>query len=50
MEPFESIFDHSVTPPLRAFLHQPAEATGRGLILTHGAGSNCRAPLLAALA
>ncbi|HEX4112694.1 MAG TPA: alpha/beta family hydrolase, partial [Stellaceae bacterium] len=32
------------------FLHRPARADGRGLVLTHGAGGNCRAPLLAACA
>ena len=32
------------------FLHRPREADGRGLVLTHGAGGNCRAPLLSAAA
>jgi hypothetical protein len=32
------------------FLHRPATADGRGLVLTHGAGGNCRAPLLSACA
>jgi hypothetical protein len=32
------------------FLHRPAAADGRGLVLTHGAGGNCRAPLLSAAA
>jgi hypothetical protein len=32
------------------FLHRPDNAHGRGLVLTHGAGGNCRAPLLAATA
>jgi hypothetical protein len=32
------------------FLHRPARADGRGLVLTHGAGGNCRAPLLTACA
>ena len=36
--------------PVRGFLH-PAQGDGSGLIiLTHGAGGNARAPLLAALA
>ena len=35
---------------VRGFLHRPARADGRGLVLTHGAGGNCRAPLLAACA
>ncbi len=37
-------------PFVRGFLHRPAPANGDGLILTHGAGSNCQAPLLVALA
>jgi predicted alpha/beta-hydrolase family hydrolase len=32
------------------FLHQPQKPSGEGLVLTHGAGGNCRAPLLAAVA
>jgi uncharacterized protein len=35
---------------VRGFLHRPAAADGRGLILTHGAGGNCMAPLLIAAA
>lgn len=40
------------TPDLavRGFLHRPDAPTGDCLILTHGAGSNCRTPLLVALA
>jgi uncharacterized protein len=37
-------------PFVRGFLDHPAPANGDGLILTHGAGSNCQAPLLVALA
>jgi hypothetical protein len=44
----------TVTPiedgAVRGFLHKPARANGRGLVLTHGAGGNCRAPLLSACA
>ena len=32
------------------FLHTPQQATGYGLVLTHGAGQNCQSPLLVALA
>ncbi len=32
------------------FLHTPDAPTGAGLVLTHGAGSNCNAPLLVAVA
>lgn len=38
------------TPELRAFLHRPEEPNGWGMVLTHGAGSDCAAPLLVALA
>ncbi len=31
---------------VRGFLHQPATAGGPGLVLTHGAGANCNAPVL----
>jgi uncharacterized protein len=40
----------SLEPHVRGFLHQPATASGDGFVLTHGAGSNCKAPLLVALA
>jgi hypothetical protein len=36
--------------PVRGYLHSPEIPAGDGLILTHGAGSNCDAPLLVALA
>lgn len=38
------------TGTVRGFLHQPAEGNGHKLVLTHGAGNNCRAPLLVAIA
>jgi hypothetical protein len=45
-EPFqETIEGHSV----RGFLHR-AEISSTGLVLTHGAGSNCNSPLLIAIA
>ena len=37
-------------PGVRGFLHTPEKASGEGLVLTHGAGSNCESPLLIALA
>jgi predicted alpha/beta-hydrolase family hydrolase len=39
-------------PGIRGFLHQPEPGSGNGdgLVLTHGAGGNCRAPLLIAAA
>ena len=35
---------------VRGFLHRPDHREGRGLVLTHGAGGNCAAPLLVAAA
>jgi predicted alpha/beta-hydrolase family hydrolase len=46
-EPFA---DTSLDPPIRGFVHRPVTPSGDGLVLTHGAGSNCQAPLLIALA
>ena len=37
-------------PGTHGFLHRPESASGDGLVLTHGAGGNCQAPLLAAAA
>lgn len=31
---------------IRGFLHQPRTSIGQGLVLTHGAGGDCSAPLL----
>jgi uncharacterized protein len=42
-------FDDSRDPAVRGFLHSPANTIGDALVLTHGAGSNCNAPLLIAL-
>ena len=42
--------DTSSEVPVRGHLHTPAVPSGDGLVLTHGAGSNCNAPLLVALA
>src|SRR5579862_5816332 len=36
--------------PVRGFLHRPSGGGSDGLVLTHGAGANCNAPLLVALA
>jgi uncharacterized protein len=36
---------------IRGWLHEPAaNASGQGLVITHGAGSNCESPLLRAVA
>ena len=42
--------DVTSDPFVRGLLHQPVNPNGNGMILTHGAGSNCQAPLLVALA
>ena len=42
--------DVTVDPFVCGFLHHPAKPNGNGLVLTHGAGSKCNAPLLVALA
>ena len=42
--------DVSVDPFVRGLLHHPANPNGLGLVLSHGAGSNCQAPLLVAVA
>ncbi len=36
--------------PVRGFLHRAGSPAGAALALTHGAGSNCQAPLLLAVA
>ncbi len=36
--------------PVRGYIHAAAHESGKILVLTHGAGGNCNAPLLAALA
>ena len=46
----EAIHETRLSPPVRGFLHRPATASGNALVLTHGAGSDCNAPLLVALA
>jgi uncharacterized protein len=49
MESAITFSDASLNPAVRGFLHSPANPNGDALILTHGAGSNCTAPLLVAL-
>jgi len=46
----EQFSDTSVDPAVRGFLHRPSGVVKDGLILTHGAGGNCRGPFLTALA
>lgn len=42
--------DETLDPPVRGYLHLPRTASGDALVITHGAGSNARAPLLLNLA
>ncbi len=42
--------DVTVDPFVRGLLHRPVNPSGSGIVLTHGAGSNCQAPLLIAFA
>src|SRR6267154_3881181 len=49
MKPAIVFFDDSVDPAVRGSWHLPENANGDGLVLTHGAGSDCSAPLLVAL-
>jgi predicted alpha/beta-hydrolase family hydrolase len=44
-----TFFDNSLDPAIRGWLHAPDAPNGDGVILTHGAGSDCTAPLLVAL-
>jgi uncharacterized protein len=46
----EALSNSDEAPVVRGFLHRPIEPSGDGLVLTHGAGGNCNAPLLVALA
>jgi predicted alpha/beta-hydrolase family hydrolase len=41
--------DVTADPFVRGLLHRPDKPNGNGLVLTHGAGSNCQATLLVAL-
>ena len=43
-------FADDSAPPVRGFLHRPVAPSGNALVLAHGAGSNCEAPLLVAVA
>jgi predicted alpha/beta-hydrolase family hydrolase len=50
MPPATAFSDDSLNPAVRGFMHSSANPNGDALVLTHGAGSNCAAPLLVALA
>ena len=46
---YEQFAETSVSPEVRGFLHRPIEPNGSGLVLTHGAGSNCQTEMLRGL-
>lgn len=50
MTPPVTVFEENFHIPVRGRLHHPEVPSGEGLVLAHGAGSNCEAPLLAAVA
>jgi predicted alpha/beta-hydrolase family hydrolase len=51
MNTYEDFRDETVPEAtVRGFLHRPSSANGNGLVVTHGAGANCNAPMLVALA
>ena len=50
METINSFFAQDIDPQVRGWVHTPHNPRGDALILTHGAGGNCTAPLLVALA
>jgi uncharacterized protein len=47
-QPFRQ--DSPEGPSVRGYLHTPSSSSGKGLVLTHGAGGNCNAALLVAVA
>lgn len=47
-QPFEDLSPGDI--PVRGYLHLPENPSNVGLVLTHGAGANCKAPLLVAVA
>lgn len=49
METTFSFSDDSQDPAVRGWIHTPHAPNGDAVILTHGAGSDCTAPLLLAL-
>lgn len=47
---FEAFTDAGTDPPVQGFLHNPQTPSGDGLVLTHGAGTNCASALLVQIA
>jgi uncharacterized protein len=49
MQSATAFLDDTMDPAVRGYLHSPENPNGDALVLTHGAGSNCTAPLVIAL-
>lgn len=47
---FQAFSDRACDPAVHGFLHAPDQADGNGLVLTHGAGANCKSSLVVAVA
>src|SRR5260370_9620686 len=45
-----SLFEEDAEPRVRGWVYSAAAAAGEALVLAHGAGSNCQAPLLTGVA
>ena len=45
----QEFVDVSAQPVVRGFLHVPVQSNGNSLLLTHGAGANCKSNLLTTL-
>jgi predicted alpha/beta-hydrolase family hydrolase len=50
MSMYREFSDLAAGPAVRGFLHEPPQANGDALVLTHGAGANCQSKLLIAVA
>jgi uncharacterized protein len=46
----ESFSNNDAEAPIQGYFHLPDQPSGDGIVLTHGAGSNCDSPLIVALA
>ena len=46
----EAFTDSAAQPSVRGYLHRPETPNNSGLVLFHGAGANCNAPLLVEVA
>jgi predicted alpha/beta-hydrolase family hydrolase len=49
-QPIVETFAVRTDPPVRGYLHRPAQPNNRGLVLAHGAGANSNGPVVVACA